>query len=84
MSDDLIDRLPPVHLCLCEYDVLLAEGMRFMERLRLRNKMVNTRMVAGEKHAWDKRLAITYKSSVETEYSEAIKSLEACLKGRRS
>ncbi|KAK4073359.1 hypothetical protein Purlil1_13029 [Purpureocillium lilacinum] len=83
MSDELLDRLPPVHLCLCEYDMLLAEGMRFKERLRIRNKMVNVRTVAGEKHAWDKRPAIASKGSIRAEYSEAIKLLDACLIARR-
>lgn len=83
MPDDLIDRLPPVYMCLCEHDMFLAEGMRFKERLRMRDKMINVRVVAGEKHAWDKRPAISFKRSIRAEYDEAIKMLEACVIGRR-
>ena len=83
MPDNLIDRLPPVHMCLCEHDMLLAEGMRFKERLRMRDKMINVRVVRGQKHAWDKRPAISFKRSIRAEYDEAIRMLEACVIDRR-
>ena len=76
MPEEWIDRLPPVHLCLCEYDMLLAEGVRFGERLKGRDKRVSVRIVAGEKHGWDKRPARRLKRSVLVEYDEAVKEME--------
>lgn len=76
MPEEWIDRLPPVHLCLCEYDMLLAEGVRFGERLKGRDKRVSVRIVAGEKHGWDKRPARRPKRSVLVEYDEAVKEME--------
>ena len=64
-------------------DMLLAEGMRFKERLRMRDKMINVRVVRGQKHAWDKRPAISFKRSIRAEYDEAIRMLEACVIDRR-
>jgi acetyl esterase/lipase len=75
MSDELLDKLPPIHLCLCEWDMLLAEGLTFAERLKLRNKVISVRVVTQEKHGWDKPPPFTPKESVGTEYSEALKSV---------
>ena len=75
MPEEWIDRLPPVHLCLCEYDMLLAEGVRFSERLKGRDKRVRVRMVAGEKHGWDKR-PVRHPQSVSVEYNDAVKEME--------
>ncbi|KAI1813235.1 Alpha/Beta hydrolase protein [Poronia punctata] len=77
MPDELLDRLPPIHLCLCEYDMLLAEGKLFAERLENRGKQVSVRIVEGEKHAWDKPLPLGPKVTVAFEYDislEVIKS----------
>lgn len=73
MPDDLIDRLPPVQMCLCEYDMLLAEGKRFAERLRSRGKDVGHRIVEGAKHAWDKPLPFSPPDNMGIEYGEAVR-----------
>lgn len=75
MSDDLIRKLPPVHLCLCEYDMLLAEGLRFAERMKGQEKHHTVRIVRGEKHGWDKPPPMTPKESVDMEYQEAIEAI---------
>ncbi|UKZ73564.1 hypothetical protein TrVFT333_001211 [Trichoderma virens FT-333] len=75
MPDELIKNLPPVHLCLCEYDMLLAEGLRFSERLKSLKKTVTVRVVAGEKHAWDCPPPMVQKESVEVEYGEATQAM---------
>lgn len=77
MPDDLIDRLPPVQLCLCEYDMLLAEGRRFHERLVKRGKKVGVREVKGARHAWDKPNGLLYNppESMGVEYAEAVRVL---------
>ncbi|KAI0596858.1 Alpha/Beta hydrolase protein [Biscogniauxia sp. FL1348] len=79
MPDDMIDRLPPVHLCLCEYDMLLAEGKLFAERLERRGKAVSVRVVEGAKHAWDKPLPLAPKQSVAVEYQKAIEAIKGWL-----
>lgn len=73
MPDDLIDRLPPVQMCLCEYDMLLAEGKRFVARLRERGKDVGYRVVGGAKHAWDKPLPFSPPENLGIEYGEAVR-----------
>ncbi|KAI1822244.1 Alpha/Beta hydrolase protein [Xylaria intraflava] len=75
MPDELVDRLPPVHLCLCEYDMLLAEGKLFAERLEGHGRRVGLRVVTGEKHAWDKTPMSATKGSVAVEYSVAISAV---------
>jgi acetyl esterase/lipase len=77
MPDELIDRLPPVHLCLCEYDMLLAEGRLFAERLENRGKKISVRVVEGEKHAWDKPLPLGPKNTVAFEYDIAIEAIKS-------
>lgn len=75
MTDDIMKKLPPVHLCLCEYDMLLAEGTRFAKRLQGLKKTVTMRIVAGEKHAWDCPPPMIQKESVEVEYAEATQAI---------
>lgn len=75
MPNELLDRMPPLHLCLCEYDMLLTEGLTFAERLRLRGKSVEVRVVLGAKHAWDKPPPIVPKESAGIEYGAALKSI---------
>ncbi|KAI0875972.1 Alpha/Beta hydrolase protein [Hypoxylon argillaceum] len=77
MPDELIDRLPPVHLCLCEYDMLLAEGRLFAERLEGRGRQVSVRVVEGEKHAWDKPLPLGPKDTVMFEYDISIAAIKS-------
>lgn len=73
MPDDLIDKLPPVQLCLCEYDMLLAEGKRFVTRLEERKKTVGYRVVKEAKHAWDKPLPFSPPANMGEEYGEAVR-----------
>ncbi|KAL7933739.1 alpha/beta-hydrolase [Trichoderma chlorosporum] len=75
MPDEIMKGLPPIHLCLCEYDMLLAEGIRFSERLKAMNKTVTVRVVAKEKHAWDCPPPMVQKESVEVEYGEATQAM---------
>lgn len=73
MPDDLVDKLPPVQLCLCEYDMLLAEGKRFVSRLEGREKTVGYRVVKEAKHAWDKPLPFSPPANMGMEYGEAVR-----------
>lgn len=73
MPDHLVDRLPPVQLCLCEYDMLLAEGKVFAERLKNRGKEVGYRVVPEAKHAWDKPLPFNPPENLGVEYGEAVR-----------
>lgn len=79
MTDEMIEQLPPVHLCLCEYDMLLAEGMRFAQRIEQQKKEVSLRVVKGEKHAWDNPMPMAPKDSVITEYGEASQAIATWL-----
>lgn len=79
MPDDLMKKLPPIHLCLCEYDMLLAEGMRFAQRLDALEKTHTLRIVDGERHGWDNPPPMAPKESVYTEYGEAIQSIAGWL-----
>ncbi|KAJ2968405.1 hypothetical protein NQ176_g9195 [Zarea fungicola] len=74
MGDTTLAKLPPMHLCLCEYDMLLQEGLRFAKRIRASpaDKTLTLRVVSQEKHAWDKPLPLAaVKESVNAEYTEA-------------
>lgn len=75
MSDELVKKLPPVHLCLCEFDMLLAEGIRFARWLQDHDKTFSIRIVDGEAHAWDKPPPMAPKESVNVEYGEATQSM---------
>lgn len=75
MPDDLIDKLPPVQLCLCEYDMLLAEGKRFAERVQTRGKELGYRVVKEAKHAWDKPPPFSPPESMGVEYAEAVRAM---------
>lgn len=79
MPDSLIDRLPPVQLCLCEYDMLLAEGKRFADRLTKRGKEHGVRIVSGAKHAWDKPPPFNAPESMGVEYGEAVRAMATWL-----
>ncbi|PHH85042.1 hypothetical protein CDD83_992 [Cordyceps sp. RAO-2017] len=79
MCDELVRKLPPVHLCLCEYDMLLTEGLRFAQRLQINRKPFSIRVVAGESHAWDKPPPMMPKESVSIEYGEATQAMSRWL-----
>lgn len=75
MPDELLVQLPPIHLTLCEYDMLLAEGKRFYERLQESKLQVTCRIVEGERHGWDNPPPLVVKESVYVEYGEATESI---------
>ncbi|KAH7160227.1 Alpha/Beta hydrolase protein [Dactylonectria estremocensis] len=79
MPDDLLKQLPPVHLVVCEYDMLLLEGRRFATRLAEAGKTFTMRLVKGEKHAWDNPLPMAPKESVVVEYQEAVQTIASWL-----
>ncbi|KKA27654.1 hypothetical protein TD95_001259 [Thielaviopsis punctulata] len=72
MEDELVKKLPRIHFCLCEHDMLLAEEFRFIDRLKAANKDVSHRIVLDEKHAWDKPMPVAPKPSVFEEYRAAL------------
>ncbi|CAJ2501875.1 Uu.00g047280.m01.CDS01 [Anthostomella pinea] len=84
MPDEMIRLLPPVHLCLCEHDMLLAEGLIFAERIGDQGKPVTVRVVEGAKHAWDKPLPLSPKDTVAVEYKETIEILKSWFDGTPS
>ncbi len=54
-SDMLSNGIPKdVQIFLCEYDMLLHEGRLFSERLEKLHKNVETRIIPGVPHGWDK------------------------------
>ena len=75
MPDDLLQQAPPIHLCLCEYDMLLAEGLRFAKRLETLGKDFSCRIVEGEQHGWDNPPPMAPKESVFQEYEAATNSI---------
>jgi len=77
--DDLVERLPPVHFCCCEYDMLEQEAARFRDRLESMGKMVSWRLVKEEKHGWDKPPPLTVKDSVAIEYEQAAMNMKRWL-----
>ncbi|KAI1336020.1 Alpha/Beta hydrolase protein [Xylariaceae sp. FL0016] len=77
MPDDILENLPPVHLCLCDHDMLLAEGQIFAERIEGLGKTVSVRVVEDEKHAWDKPLPLAPKDNVSVEYDKAIGAIKS-------
>ncbi|KAI0482134.1 Alpha/Beta hydrolase protein [Xylariaceae sp. FL0804] len=86
MPDELVARLPPLHLCLCDHDMLLAEGRLFADRAReLRGArgpdLVSVRVVEGEKHAWDKPLPLAPKENVGVEYAKAVEAIKTWFDG---
>ncbi|KAM6515881.1 Abhydrolase-3 domain-containing protein [Fusarium falciforme] len=75
MPDELLGKLPPIHIVLCEYDMLLAEGLKFTNRLKAAEKRFTMRLVAGERHAWDCPPPMSPKESVSIEYQEAVEAM---------
>lgn len=81
MSPDLLERCPPVHLVICEQDMLAEESRAFAKRLKGANKAVIVREVKGEAHGWDKPPPIRPKESVMVEYGQAVESMRGWIKG---
>ncbi|KAL9074918.1 MAG: hypothetical protein Q9157_004214 [Trypethelium eluteriae] len=69
----------------CEWDMLLAEGERFKQRLQDEvKKHVIYHMVPGVPHGWDKAPnPIKPTPGVQQHYYQACKELRRCLKGER-
>ena len=78
-TDDLVEKLPPIHLCCCEYDMLEQEAEAFRDRLESMGKMVSWRLVKEEKHGWDKPPPMTVKDSVAIEYEQAALNMKRWL-----
>jgi acetyl esterase/lipase len=78
-SDDLLRKLPPIHLVLCEHDMLRREGHRVATRLKELGKDIGERVVAGERHGWDKA-PFGVKASVDVEYKAALEALKVWLR----
>lgn len=76
MDDELADKLPPVHFCVCEHDMLTAEVGDFVERLKGRGNIVSSRTVLGEPHAWDKAPTLSPKPNVGEEYRAALETMK--------
>lgn len=76
MSPELLEHMPPVHLCICEYDMLHAEGHIFADRLEEAGREITVRVVKEAKHAWDKAPPMRPKDSVHVEYAYAFESMK--------
>ncbi|KAF5556387.1 lipase [Fusarium phyllophilum] len=74
MPDDLLERLPPVYLCLCEHDILAAEGVAFSKRLEDHSIEIYVRIIPGARHGWDN--APTPADTVAKAYNEASKLIK--------
>lgn len=72
-SDELLNKALPdeIILYLCEWDMLLAEGRSFAQRLEQLGKRVNCTIIEEEKHAFDKMPAFVLNPKVEMYYREA-------------
>lgn len=77
--DGMIEQLPSVHLAICEYDMLHAEGVKFKQRLESKGIDVSMREIKGEKHAWDKPPPMSPKPSVKEEYDATIEIMKRWL-----
>ncbi|KAI9634347.1 Alpha/Beta hydrolase protein [Dioszegia hungarica] len=76
MDEALLDKCPPVHLVVCQHDMLAEESRVFARRLKEKGEgKVVLREVEGEAHGWDKPPVITPKPSVMVEYGEAVRSM---------
>ncbi|KAL2760287.1 hypothetical protein ACRALDRAFT_2094977 [Sodiomyces alcalophilus JCM 7366] len=82
MPPEMVGKLPPIHLCLCEHDMLLAEGLQFADKVKEAGRVITSRIVPGQKHAWDKApLFSAIHSSVAVEYEAAIVAMRHWLNG---
>lgn len=75
MPDAMAKKLPPIHQCLCEYDMLLQEGQVFTKRLQQLGQPITERVVREAVHAWDKPPPMEYKATAKEEYTVATKSI---------
>lgn len=79
--DHMLAGLPQeIVLFTCEWDMLLAEGIAFRDRLRLLGKTVHYSMVPEAPHGWDKAPnPLKQPKSVQREYLKACKELKRLL-----
>ncbi|KAH7362464.1 Alpha/Beta hydrolase protein [Plectosphaerella cucumerina] len=81
MPDEMLEAIPPVHLCLCERDMLHNEGLKFAERLSGAGREVTARVVKGQKHAWDKPPPFMPPVSASVEYQAAVVAMRHWITG---
>jgi acetyl esterase/lipase len=84
-SDEMMRRIPNIHLCLCGADTLAPEGLAFGQRLELlgsqedrevdKDREVTVRVVEGVRDGWDKP-PLPLASSVSEEYNAAVDSIK--------
>lgn len=79
MPDEMLLKLPPVHQCLCEFDMLLKEGQDFTKRLQSHGLTVSERFVKEAQHAWDKPPPMEYKETAAEEYNAATQAIASWL-----
>ncbi|KAM5511839.1 alpha/beta hydrolase [Fusarium oxysporum f. sp. phaseoli] len=77
MPEDLVERLPPVYLCLCEHDMLTSEGIAFAKRLEGHSIEVYVRVIPDAWHGWDK--APTPADTVAQAYNEVLELIRKWL-----
>ena len=80
-SDQSLEALPDVHLCVCEWDMLLQEAIDFKDRLSTlrRDKEVGFSLVKGVWHGFDKPTPKKPRPVVKEEYGKAIAAIERWL-----
>lgn len=80
-SDEMLNKALPndIVLYLCEWDMLLAEGKLFAQRLEQLGKRVTCTIIEEEKHAFDKMPAFVLNPKVEIYYREACTLLNRML-----
>ena len=74
-TDAQIATIPPLHMVVCEHDMLRQEAIEFAERIRGMRGDVVVREVKGEQHGWDRPPPLRVKESVVVEYEAAVESL---------
>ncbi|KAJ2903876.1 putative alpha/beta hydrolase [Zalerion maritima] len=81
MDDELLAKIPAAHMCICEHDMLAAEGLEFINRLKKLGKPATHRMVMGEQHGWDKVPTFSPKANVAEEYHAALEAMKSWMDG---
>lgn len=74
VPDESITQLPPIYLCLCEHDMLCAEGLELGRRGAI-GCNISVHVVSNAQHGWDK--APTPAETVATAYNQAIKLVQS-------
>ncbi len=81
--DELLRFMPEdIVMYTCEWDELLAEGMRFHERMKKLGKRIKYRMINGVPHGWDKSPNPFKADAVAAQaYEEACKDIKRVFYG---